>query len=537
MAASEAIEVVAGLGALILLFEVGVESTIGQMLQVGKTALFVAVLGVIAPFALGWGVGAMLLPDASLHVHAFLGATLCATSVGITARVLQDLGASRSPEARIILGAAVIDDVLGLVILGAVSGAITAAAQGETFSIFSLVKITAAATAFLGGSLVIGSVVSRRLFAMASLLQVRGVLVTISLSLCFLLAWAASLMGLAPIIGAFAAGLILEDVHFKDFVSRGERPLDELLRPISDVLVPIFFVMMGLQTDLSAFAMPSALGLAALLTVAAIIGKQICALGVLTPGVNRLAVGIGMIPRGEVGLIFAGVGARLSLDGAPVIAPAVFSAIVVMVAVTTMVTPVALKWSLSRSAGRRPWHDPHASRLPFRDAVTWASTRRDRPYGRCRQPERTMLRTSATVALFVMMGAQTPGSQFAPGYVDPAPILAAAAAEIGEANLRCITFSGTGYGGAVGQTFENAVNVDWPRIDSLANYTRTINWDARTSKETFDRKPGLNPASWKYGAGLAGWHADAEIATRRRTSSTARSHGTSTATGARGRAA
>ncbi len=115
-----------------------------------------------------------------------------------------------------------------------------------------------------------------------------------------------------------------------------------------------------------------------------------------------------------------------------------------------------------------------------------------------------MLRTSATVALFVMMGAQTPGPQFAPGYVDPAPILAAAAAEIGEANLKCITFSGTGYGGAVGQTFENAVNVDWPRIDSLANYTRTINWDARTSKETFDRKPGLNPASWKYGVGWQG---------------------------------
>lgn len=350
MSGNETIQIVAGIGALILLFEVGIESTIGQMMQVGKTALLVAVLGVIFPFALGWGAGAVLLPDASAYVHAFLGATLTATSVGITARVLRDLGASRSPEARIILGAAVIDDVLGLIILGAVVGAITAAAQGLPFSIASIAQVTLAATAFLGGAFLLGSLLTRHLFPMASLLQVRGVLVTISLSFCFLLAWASSLIGLAPIIGAFAAGLILEDVHFRDFVGRGERSLEELLRPISDVLVPVFFVLTGLHTDLGGFASPGVLGLAAVLTLAAIVGKQACALGVTGPGLNRLTVGIGMIPRGEVGLIFASVGAGLTLDGAPVIAPAVFSAVVVMVVVTTMVTPVALKWHLSRSS-------------------------------------------------------------------------------------------------------------------------------------------------------------------------------------------
>ena len=350
MSGNETIQIVAGIGALILLFEVGIESTIGQMMQVGKAALLVAVLGVIFPFALGWGAGAVLLPDASVYVHAFLGATLTATSVGITARVLRDLGASRSPEARIILGAAVIDDVLGLIILGAVVGAITAAAQGLPFSIASIARVTLAATAFLGGALLLGSLLTRHLFPMASLLQVRGVLVTISLSFCFLLAWASSLIGLAPIIGAFAAGLILEDVHFRDFVGRGERSLEELLRPISDVLVPVFFVLTGLHTDLSGFASPGVLGLAAALTVAAIAGKQACALGVTGPGLNRLTVGIGMVPRGEVGLIFASVGAGLTLDGAPVIAPSVFSAVVVMVVVTTMVTPVALKWHLSRSS-------------------------------------------------------------------------------------------------------------------------------------------------------------------------------------------
>jgi hypothetical protein len=117
---------------------------------------------------------------------------------------------------------------------------------------------------------------------------------------------------------------------------------------------------------------------------------------------------------------------------------------------------------------------------------------------------KTLYAAAALAAMFLLFGATTPAQRLPPGYVDPAPLLAAASREIGEASLRCITFSGAGYGGAVGQTYENAVNIDWPRIDALANYTRTINWDAGTSKETFDRKPGLNPASWKYGLGWQG---------------------------------
>ena len=349
LATNEAIEIIAGIGALILLFEVGIESTVGQMLKVGLTSFLVAVLGVVLPFALGWAVSAWLLPSASPYVHAFIGATLTATSVGITARVLQDLGASRTPEARIILGAAVIDDVLGLVILGAVSGVIAAAAQGATFSVWSIARIAAAAMIFLVGALLLGIYAAPRLFSTASLLQGRGVLVTLSLSFCFVMAYTSSLIGLAPIVGAFAAGLVLEDVHFKDFVSRGERSLEDLIRPISDALVPIFFVLMGLRTDLGAFISGGSLELAAALIVVAIIGKQACALGVTIPGVNRLAVGIGMIPRGEVGLIFANVGAGLMLDGTPVIGPSIFSAVVVMVIVTTLVTPPALKWSLERA--------------------------------------------------------------------------------------------------------------------------------------------------------------------------------------------
>jgi Kef-type K+ transport system membrane component KefB len=344
------ISVLAGIGVLLLLFEVGLESTVAEMLSVGASAFLVAVLGVLAPFGLGWLVGAWLLPGESAYVHAFIGATLCATSVGITARVLQDLGWSRSQEARIILGAAVIDDVLGLVILAAVSGAIGAAAAGAPFSFGALAKITLAAVVFLIASLAIGVTAAPRLFAAASVLQTRGVLLTLGLSLCFVLAWLSNAIGLAPIVGAFAAGLILEHVHYRDFVTKGERPLEELIRPLTDFLVPLFFVLMGLRTDLRAFLEPGVFGLAMALIVAAVLGKQVCSLGILTSGVDRLSVGLGMVPRGEVGLIFANVGLGLSLNGEPIISGSTFSAVVAMVIVTTVVTPPALKWSLQRRA-------------------------------------------------------------------------------------------------------------------------------------------------------------------------------------------
>jgi Kef-type K+ transport system membrane component KefB len=346
------IEVLAGIGVLFLLFQVGVESTVVQMLQVGLSSLLVAVLGVAAPFGLGWAVAAWLVPQAGTYAHAFVGATLCATSVGITARVLQDLGVSRSLEARIILGAAVVDDVLGLIILGTVSGAIIHAASGRALAGAMVIRATASAAIFLFGAMILGRTVIPRLFAAGALLKSRGVLLTLGIALCFTLSWVATLFGLAPIIGAFAAGLILEDAHFRDYASRGEGGLEQLLQPISDFLVPIFFVLMGLRTELRSFAGPGVLSLAAGLTIAAIVGKQVCSLGVVTRGVNRLAVGIGMIPRGEVGLIFANVGLGLMVNGEPIISRSTFTAIVAMVIATTMITPPALKWSLERQRSR-----------------------------------------------------------------------------------------------------------------------------------------------------------------------------------------
>jgi Kef-type K+ transport system membrane component KefB len=342
------IDMFARVGVLILLFEVGLESTVDQMLKVGWSALLVAALGVLMPFLLGWGVGAWLLPEQGPYVHAFLGATLTATSVGITARVLKDLGRSQSVESRVILGAAVIDDVLGLVILAVVSGVIVAADRGGSLQPLDVVVTLAKAAGFLVGALVLGALLSPRLFSFASRLRAHGVLLATALAFCFLLSWLANAIGLAPIVGAFAAGLILEHAHFRDFENRGEHRLEDLIQPIAAFLVPVFFVVMGMRTDLRSFAQPGVLGLAAALTVAAIVGKQICSLGVLDRGVDRLSVGIGMVPRGEVGLIFANIGLGLSIAGQRIIDEAVYSAVVVMVIVTTMVTPPALKWSLGR---------------------------------------------------------------------------------------------------------------------------------------------------------------------------------------------
>jgi Kef-type K+ transport system membrane component KefB len=357
LAGDATIGLLAQLGVLILLFQVGLESTVRDMLKIGVSATLVAVLGVVTPFALGWGVGALLLPGHSTYAHAFLGATLTATSVGITARVLKDLGKMQLAEARVILGAAVIDDVLGLVILAVVAGIIGAAETGAVLSVGATGVMVAKAALFLLGALAVGVTLSPRLFAGAARLRGRGVLLATALVACFVLAALASAIGLAAIVGAYAAGLVLEDVHWREFTRRGEQRVQDLIAPIAEFLVPVFFVLMGMRVELRAFAQPGVLGLALLLTVAAVVGKQACALGAVGGGLDRLSIGIGMIPRGEVGLIFASIGMTLTLHGERIVDVSVYSAVVIMVIATTMVTPPALAWSLARGdrrAAKRP---------------------------------------------------------------------------------------------------------------------------------------------------------------------------------------
>jgi Kef-type K+ transport system membrane component KefB len=201
---------------------------------------------------------------------------------------------------------------------------------------------------FLVGAVVLGEWISPRLFGIAAKLRGHGMLVTTSLVFCFGLSWLAAAAGLAPIVGAFAAGLILDERHYESLRASDERSLEDWVLPLTTLFVPIFFVMMGFQVDLRSFLNPAALWLAAGITAAAIIGKQACSLGVLGRGLDRVSIGIGMIPRGEVGLIFAAIGQTLITEGRPVIDAGVYTAIVVMVMVTTLVTPPLLGWSLRR---------------------------------------------------------------------------------------------------------------------------------------------------------------------------------------------
>ncbi len=338
------VDVASRIGVILLLFLVGLESSLDDMLKVGGTSLLVATVGVVAPFLLGYAVSLLLLPAASGNVHLFIGATLCATSVGITARVLKDLGKLQTVEAKVILGAAVIDDVMGLVILAVVSGII---ASGH-LAFGGIAWITGKAVIFLVASIMLGMWLTPLITSLVAKMRVQGAKLIYALCVCFMLSWLANAIGLATIVGAFAAGLILTEVQFRDF-RREPRHLEDLLEPLATFLVPVFFVMMGVQVKLETFADKNVLFTAAGLTVAAIIGKQVCGLA-CSRRVDRLTIGVGMIPRGEVGLIFASIGRSLG-----VVTDAVFSAVVVMVMVTTLITPPVLKITLAR------WEKKHGA--------------------------------------------------------------------------------------------------------------------------------------------------------------------------------
>lgn len=358
---NETLNTLAEIGVILLLFEVGLESNLKEMMSVGLSSLLVAVVGVVTPMLLGTGVSWLFFPDESIYLHIFAGAVLCATSVGITARVLSDIGQLKAKESKIVLGAAVIDDVLGLIVLAVVIGVIksanaTAAGGAGGNPALDMALIIGKALGFFVAAGLVGYFLSARLFRVASFLRVRGMLLATALMICFLFSLAAELIGLAAIVGAFAAGIMLDDVHYKEFTDRGEAKIEHLLRPLSQFLVPIFFVNMGLHVELSYFGNTGIIFFALTLTAAAIIGKQACGLGVLEKGCDRITVGIGMIPRGEVGLIVAGIGERLVLhvDGRSeqVVSPGVFAGIVIMVIITTIMTPPLLKWRMGLVARR-----------------------------------------------------------------------------------------------------------------------------------------------------------------------------------------
>lgn len=362
---------IAEIGVILLLFRAGLESNVVEMAKVGSRALLVAVVGVAVPFAAGFLVSQALMPGLSTNVYLFIGATLTATSVGITARVFKDLGTLKSPEAKIVLGAAVIDDVLGLLILAVVSTIITTGSLDP----WQVAIIIAKALLFLSGSILLGQFLSPRLNAAFSRIHTGHGMKMALAFFCAAFAYVAALMGLAPIVGAFAAGLVLDPVHFHGFMPpdiverlRGwakthpdaeackemvehaaheeEKHVENLIEDVSRFFVPIFFVYTGLQVNLAVFGDPKIVGIALVVTAVAVLGKLASGLAA-GRGANRLLIGVGMVPRGEVGLIFAGIGRELG-----VVDDRLFAAIVIVVILTTLVTPPALSAVAKRAAAK-----------------------------------------------------------------------------------------------------------------------------------------------------------------------------------------
>lgn len=343
------LDILSQVGMVLLLFEVGLGLSIRDLSAVGASSFVVAMLGTAASIGLGFLVAQRLAPAAPVAAHVFLGAALAATSVGITARVLRDMNASRAREAKIILGAAVVDDVLALVLLGAVTAWVAPAAAGSSPG-GAIAGLALKTVGFLVLAVSLGTWLTLGWFRQAAKLRTPGALLAVGLCFCFALAWAANAVGLAPLVGAFAAGLVLEDRHSELFVQRGERSLGELLQPMISFLVPVFFVLVGIRTNVGLLAQASILTLALALTGAAIAGKLACAGGVFSEGARRLTVAIGMMPRGEVTLVFAALGSTLRIGDAPLLDERGYAALVTVVVLTTLITPPALKWSLGRKA-------------------------------------------------------------------------------------------------------------------------------------------------------------------------------------------
>ncbi|MBE9029220.1 cation:proton antiporter [filamentous cyanobacterium LEGE 11480] len=336
---SEVVSVLAELGVIVLLFEIGLESDLRELTKVGSQAAVVAIVGVTLPFALG-AVGLIALFHVPTIPAIFAGAALTATSIGITSKVLSELGHLKSTEGQIIVGAAVIDDVLGIIVLAVVA---SLAKTGEV-DLLNVVYLIASASGFLLGAILLGKFFNQSFEVITEKLQTRGALLIPAFAFALAMAFLANIIHLEAILGAFAAGLVLDETDKR-------KELDQQIMPIADILVPIFFVTVGAKADLGVLNPAIAenregLIIASFLIVVAIIGKIVTGWAVFgKPGVNRLAIGIGMIPRGEVGLVFAGIGSASGVLSKPLEA-----AIIVMVILTTFLAPPMLQWALKDQA-------------------------------------------------------------------------------------------------------------------------------------------------------------------------------------------
>lgn len=318
------IHVLAEIGVMVLLFEIGLHTDLRALIRVGKSATLVGLVGLTLPFLGGYFV-AIWLGQSSI-VALVCGAALTATSIGISARVLSDLGRLETPEGQVVLGAAVLDDVVGLIILSVVAGIV----GGEGVTTLGVAKTAGIALGFVVVALLVGGIVAPPVFRIVERIKTAGALGLIALAFAFAMAALASMAGSALIIGAFAAGLVLHGTPQRHDIERSTTA-------IGHFFVPIFFAAVGASVELSAFGDPDALLVGGALIVVGIVGKVAAGYAPFWFSGSKLLVGVAMVPRGEVGLIFAQMGLASGAIGADI-----FGALMLMVLVTTFVTPPLL---------------------------------------------------------------------------------------------------------------------------------------------------------------------------------------------------
>lgn len=339
---AEVLEVFKELGVIFLLFTVGLETPFSELRKIGKTAMGVAVLGVLVPFFAG--LSFMLLLGSSQIESMFVGAALVATSIGITARVINDLRLSDAVESKVIIGAAVIDDILGMIVLAVVVGM----SMGGSAGIANALIVSLEGVFFVLLVIVVGGMLipkARRMRESASSTcppesRSRGIgAIGMALMVCFGLSFVASYLGLAAIIGAFLAGMIFSE--FKDLW-----PCKDKFEPLNEFLVPFFFIFVGVSVDISSFG--AVIWIAVAMTAIAMATKFVgCGAGAWRMGKRSASiVGLGMIPRGEVGIIIATIGL-----GMGVVSEGIFAGVIFMSLATTIAAPPILSWAFKRKQG------------------------------------------------------------------------------------------------------------------------------------------------------------------------------------------
>jgi Kef-type K+ transport system membrane component KefB len=344
---------IAEIGILLLLFEVGLETDVGQLVKEGVRSTLVAVTGVAVPGALGFWVSHSFFGMAVIP-SLFVGGTIVATSIGITVRVLKDLNQHLTRMARIVLGAAVLDDVIGVVVLAVLYDF---AVKG-TVSIAATARILLFISAFLFLAPVLAKLFVPIMAKAASSGRTKGMIPTIIISLILGLAVISHGVGAPAILGSFAAGIALARRFFLPLGASIEHYSHQLaekiegsITPIIDLFVPVFFVMVGVSIDLRAIDMTSGSfwAFAAVLTVVAVLSKMVS--GLWAPGGLRekLSTGIAMVPRGEVGLIFAEVGKRSNIFD-----DAAYAGVVFVVALTTFLAPLSMRYVMTREDQEAP---------------------------------------------------------------------------------------------------------------------------------------------------------------------------------------